>query len=984
MKKNFLSISLLLTIIILAHTSIVANAAGDSGKYNPRHDTQPTVQSFMKSIRANQETGLIDPAWLIGGIDMSQSRDDELNWVSLGPDNYGSLVRAIIYDNKDATNKTIYMGTMGGGIFRTTGETSGITWKLVSDINLMVSCMVQAEDGTIYVGTGDGRGAYNQNGLSDLHYEQSFSGQGIYKSSDGNTYTLIESTDATADEGWAFVNDMAISGNKLYAATNGGLKYSDINGDTWTWTLVSEDSEGNTIEGEAYDVEAGNDGTILAVIGNNIYMSSEEDGFIRITNNDNENLLPETNTYKIIAIAPSDANYMYVSYLTSSNGTDNIYYTNDHGVTWKIALPKSEIHNIYNNRGLLDNAIAVYPNNPKKLLIGGENLWVLEDITNEEIFIPRCISDGNLFQISGFYNYGYIHCGIQSIAFNPDNVNKFFVGSEGGIFKGSYTSVNDYQFEGANRYFITPNTHTSVSRMFSVGFAGEDYKTIGGDLDHGTIHIQGNPNLNNVTTGNAIFPNDLVSTDAAATYGPFSYDKAGGPCAISTIQPDVMFVTATGNTPFKTPLLRTETAGFDYDKSNFSYDVNNIDNPYIENKDVFRTPLVFFENYNDTKSIEKTKFYAKQNYVAGDIIRLRSNNRQYPFYHELTDNLNENDSIEVQDIISSTFIVGVKNSVFMTRDALKFNKKVAWSKIGKIKGIPNAITIDKNGDIAYIGTIDGDLYKISNISNAVEPKLASLDSTDCIIEFDTLMNFNNQAITSIAIDSNNVLVTLGNYGNTDYVFYSTNGGETFTSKQEGLPLIPVYSSIIENSTGKFIIGTENGIYTFNNNQWVKDNGLSNIPVMDLRQQLLANHETEYIYLIDEQNDTTIITYPGISNEGMIYAATYGRGLFNCDTYKTKKNNTGIDENTVVDVLNMSIYPNPIVNNAVINFDLDHSANVSYQIYDLSGRMISNTVLGNYAQGSHQVTFNVDGISAGVYIIHVQAGDSHNTSKILIY
>ena len=104
MKKRFLPISLLLTIIILAQTSFVVNANGDSGKYNPRTAMQPTAQSFMKSIRANQETGLIDPAWLLEAAKGSQSRDGELNWTSLGPDNYGSLTRGVIYDNQDATN----------------------------------------------------------------------------------------------------------------------------------------------------------------------------------------------------------------------------------------------------------------------------------------------------------------------------------------------------------------------------------------------------------------------------------------------------------------------------------------------------------------------------------------------------------------------------------------------------------------------------------------------------------------------------------------------------------------------------------------------------------------------------------------------------------------------------------------------------------------------------------------------------------------
>ena len=174
-----------------------------------------------------------------------------MNWSSLGPDNYGSLTRGIVYDKTDATNSTIYIGTMGGGVFKSVN--GGLTWKTVSD-NLMVSCIAQTEDGTIYIGTGDGRGAHNHNGLLDLNYESSFHGTGIYTLKD-NTLTNIESTSI-------FVNDLTVYAGKVYAATNEGVKCYE-NG---TWTTL--------MEGEAYSVETCADGDIIAVVGNDVYMSN--------------------------------------------------------------------------------------------------------------------------------------------------------------------------------------------------------------------------------------------------------------------------------------------------------------------------------------------------------------------------------------------------------------------------------------------------------------------------------------------------------------------------------------------------------------------------------------------------------------------------------------------------------------------------------------------------------------------------------------
>ena len=1077
MKKRFLPISLLLTIIILAQTSFVVNANGNSGKYTPRTVMQPTAQSFMKSIRANQETGLIDPAWLVDATKGSQSRSSELNWTSLGPDNYGSLTRAIVYDNQDATNKTLYIGTMGGGIFKSVN--GGITWKTIGT-NLMVSCMAQTEDGTIYVGTGDGRGAHNQNGLSDLNYENSFIGSGIYKL-EGETLTQIETS--------TFVNDLAAYGNKVYAATNEGLKCYD---NAWT-TLV---------EGEAYGVEVYTNGDIIAVVGSDVYMTTANG--LEIVTTGKENMLPSGDTYKMVATSPTDNNYAYVAYLTSTYGTGNIYMTSDHGATWQVAYTTTTIYDIFGSRGLLDNAFVVYPNDPRKVLIGGLNLWVMQDQFGDGIFRLECLSNGNAFQISqssgvSYYNYTYIHTGIQSIVFNPNNINEFFVGSEGGVFKGTCSAAAGYQFEGMNRYMFDAENHTSVARMFNVAFTGKDNNaSLGASLDHGTIHIIGDATVNAETqAGNAIFPNDNATTNAAETYGPFDFTKAAGPCAMSTIAPETMYVTVTGGYSIGTPIFRTQTAGVDYDKENFSYSATE-SSAYISNSNAFRTPIALFENYNDVNSPLTTKFYAREDYNKGDVVLINSNNADYPFEYVLTENLQEGDSIEVQDIVSSTFMAAVEGAVYMTRDALMFDRLADWWKIGTITGIPNALSISADGDVAYVGTIEGNIYKYENLSTSVTSEQALgttvIPSTSSLVDsiaettikvellggtfaktrvtpnkyvggfnynlyteaqyenmgLDAIVNelqsaeelyttyqlktwedlnlgsnyylvstakdkndvwsdtikvatiktstipsaqldataFEGRAITSIAIDpenANNIVVTLGNYGNTDYVYYSTNGGESFTSKQGYLPAMPVYSSIIEKTTGKVILGTENGIYTSDNmSSWTQDAVIANIPVMDIKQQILANQDNKYIHLVDEVGDIVTTEYPGIFNEGVIYIATYGRGLYKCDTYKVNNSEINVEENIAANTVEMSIYPNPIVNDATISFSIEESAQVSYQIYDLSGRMMMNKVLGNFGQGSHKANFNVENLTSGTYIIKVQAGEKTETAKILVY
>ena len=183
-----------------------------------------------------------------------------------------------------------------------------------------------------------------------------------------------------------------------------------------------------------------------------------------------------------------------------------------------------------------------------------------------------------------------------------------------------------------------------------------------------------------------------------------------------------------------------------------------------------------------------------------------------------------------------------------------------------------------------------------------------------------------------------------------------------------------------------MIGTEKGLYTSTDmTNWVADNAIANIPVMDIKQQLLENHDGKTTYVVDEMGEISESGYyPGISNNTIVYIATYGRGLYKCEDFVQKDGESIIENPTSASSFEMSIYPNPVVSEATINFNVEATASVSYQIYDLTGRMVQNATLGNYGQGSHSVNFNVNGLTSGSYIVRVQAGSATSTAKILVY
>lgn len=1019
MKKRLLPLSMLLITMVLAQAGHAANDAGTEGKYVPRSKSEATVSSYMKSIRTNQETGLIDPALLIKAQKAAQKTvRDGAEWTVVGPDNYGALTRAMLYDETDQTNNTLIIGTMGGRVFKSTN--GGITMKeMQGNLNALISDMIQV-DGVLYVATGDGRNSQMTNPLSDYGYETGFVGNGIWKiSSQSTNAEQIASTNPDADNGWAFVNELAKSGtasNHIFAATNGGLRYTVDGGETWTML----------IEGNAISVKMNGFGAGLAVVDADVYrinMNGEEVTKTLLTGEE-EGMLPAGDEIKVVAMSPSDQNYMYVGYIGvgTNYSTGNIYFSNDGGNTWGVALTATSGYGLFGSRGYIDNAMEVFPNNPQKLLVGGKNVWVLEYAAgsnpNNGIYIPTMISDGetNELQQLSIGSFDYVHVGIQKFLFNPDNSNVFFVGTEGGVFKGSF-SQGTYKFSNCNRYFATEDEHTSVARMFGVGIGGGINRTIGGCLDHGTILMEGNENINNVTTGEAIFPNYDPTTGAATVNGHYIFKEAyaGGQCVISTIDPNIMFVTATGamqkDGADATPLYRTNSSGYDYDMANFFSDDSDDFSNVILNENVFRTPFAIYENYNDEYSLRTTVYGAIDSVMfdmagnavvldnpihrAGDVVKVHSNIGGFPFDYVLPCDVNKGDSIfDIQDIISATMVCGVESGIYMTKNSHYFDEVSEWWKIGETEGIPSAVAISNDGNTAIVGTVTGELYKISNLKEAVTAEQATIDSTGCVIVFEALDNslFEGRTITAVSVVNNKVLVSTGNYGNNDYIFLSDNNGDSFVSKQGNLPKAPVYSCLIEEQSNCLIIGTEHGIYTTTDGNWVHSGEL-NIPVTDLKQAVVEDRPADTMlfgydvkYLSDGAHYTPLYNiYDGVENNGIVYAATYGNGIIKNETYKSK-DNLGITENSLSSsaALQMNVYPNPVVGTAQINFELSESASVRYDVYDLSGRIVSSRILGDYGQGSHDVTFNANSLTAGSYIVRIQAGDKTQSTKIMVF
>lgn len=228
------------------------------------------------------------------------------------------------------------------------------------------------------------------------------------------------------------------------------------------------------------------------------------------------------------------------------------------------------------------------------------------------------------------------------------------------------------------------------------------------------------------------------------------------------------------------------------------------------------------------------------------------------------------------------------------------------------------------------------------------------DGTNLYKSFDGGLNFSlsfsfGANITSIAPHQNDVnkvyVTTTGWTGNR--IFYSNNGGQSFSSISENLPFVAV--NIIKHQKDHpddaIYIGTAHGVYYRDNstNGWVPfDTNLPNVSVRDLEINLLSNK---------------------------IYAGTFGRGVWAADL----PNPLSVVGNNLISI---SIYPNPT--NGIINIHSPKQDLQSVKIYDISGKMIVKESVTNSTP-----TIDISHLNTGVYLMKIgfEGGEvSHKVVK----
>ncbi|PKP23723.1 MAG: hypothetical protein CVU06_06785, partial [Bacteroidetes bacterium HGW-Bacteroidetes-22] len=865
------------------------------------------------------------------------------------------------FDKQDATGNTLYAGALAGGIWKTVNQ--GLYWQKInlSGSNLAVSCMVQASDNKIYAGTG----IYYDDQKENLRIK----GTGLFVSTDGENFSLVAGTNGV---GWEYINAVAFDNQgRMYVATATGLMYLDAGSSVWKVAKGTDDGVAVDLTGVTYDVKTSTDGLVIVFVNGKAYTSSNAGPEQFVCQSikyqvgdvwENPTKLPKNGVLRMsFAIAPSAENVVYASSATTVGSLEGVYVSRDGGVNWSVILPfTTGTWNIFassgTNYGAYNNNIIVLPNNPDKIFVGCMNMY-----------------SGQKVQDTGFYDWNggpisfnsvdpssdyYIHSYHNNYTFHPSIHNLMAIASDGGVTISKNGALT----------FVTVNKLLGIAHVRGLGVDNYDNMLVG-TYSNGIQFL-------NAASGNP--------ENGIATYDG-TYTGHSGNVLMSQISTNMFFMnkSASVGTADYSTFMRTDDRGLSYSATFKDAAMTN---------GVELMPMVVHENYYDINSIDSTKFVAMKPFPAGSEVLGRSKTDRFPFPFVCPRDIDSLESIMIPDPVQSRYFIGWKDKLYMSMNLLTFSELPVWWKLAVADGNITSIAFSKDADYVYFGTNQGTLYRLLNVAAARTAEQASMDSVQCIITTEAIAILPNSSITSITTDKsddNHLIFTIKSddavYAN-KYVYRTTNATEVspaFTSIQGNLPDSQVNASLIEMNGNMAFVGTAAGLYYTENiagADWVKESAMGTVPVNQIYQQTMQHSGLNAVEQYDKDGHPTLFTYyPPTTNYGVIYVATFGRGVWSSNNF------VGIvDEpvNTVTTTKSMlNVMPNPVCDVMYLSLNNSFKGVAQVSVYDLRGQIVKTT---SVEIGAHQAfSVNCSDLTRGTYMVRVSGGTIDVSRKFVI-
>ncbi|MCR9252122.1 MAG: hypothetical protein NXI20_16975 [bacterium] len=368
--------------------------------------------------------------------------------------------RIIDLETHPTNDKVLYVGTAGGGVWKSSN--GGSSFVPIFDEHTQCIGQIALDpsnpDKNIWVGTGE---IWTRNSVSV--------GDGLYKSTDGGVnfkkvgfenserISSIEINPNNSQEMYVGVLG-ALWGDSeergVFKSSDGGATWEKIlyiDQKTGCGDVILDPNDPNTLYASMWEFRR--TGWSFESGGNNsaLYKSTDAGK----TWNKIHNGFPAGKLGRIaVAVAPSDSKRIYAVLETEKDKDKGLYRSDDAGASWE--LLNGDFGLVV--RPFYFSRIVVDPKNPDVVIKGG-------------LFGSISRDGGKTFR-----NLGNMHADIHDFAFNINNSDQMFAGTDGGVYRS---------WDGGNTMEIVANL--PVSQFYHISVDNEEpYNIYGGLQDNGS------------------------------------------------------------------------------------------------------------------------------------------------------------------------------------------------------------------------------------------------------------------------------------------------------------------------------------------------------------------------------------------------------------------------------------------------------------------------------------------------------------------